>query len=95
MSELKYYHDLMGLPCRAEWIALKMSKTPFEDCPIAIRRFEQRTKEFEKINRFQKLPCIVDGDFHLSESVAILSEEKNITSIYVYNSNAFECSNQM
>ncbi|XP_013105437.1 glutathione S-transferase theta-1 isoform X2 [Stomoxys calcitrans] len=33
---------------------------------------EHRSEEFKKINRLQKLPCIVDGDFHLSESIAIL-----------------------
>ncbi|XP_073811546.1 glutathione S-transferase theta-3-like [Musca autumnalis] len=72
MSKVKYFYDLMSQPSRALWIALQMGKIPYEDCPVALRKFEQRTEAFKKINRFQKVPCIVDGDFHLSESVAIL-----------------------
>lgn len=33
---------------------------------------EQLTDEYKKINRFQKVPALVDGDFHLSESVAMI-----------------------
>ncbi|XP_061393130.1 glutathione S-transferase theta-1-like [Musca vetustissima] len=72
MSKVKYFYDLLSQPSRALWIALQMGKIPYEDCPVALRKLEQRTEAFKKINRFQKVPCIVDGDFHLSESVAIL-----------------------
>uniref|UniRef100_A0A1A9VVR5 Glutathione S-transferase theta class 1 n=1 Tax=Glossina austeni TaxID=7395 RepID=A0A1A9VVR5_GLOAU len=68
----KYYYDLMSQPSRALWIALKMGKTQFEDCPVALRKMEQYTEAYKKVNRFQKVPAIVDNDFHLSESVAIL-----------------------
>uniref|UniRef100_A0A1A9W9V7 Glutathione S-transferase theta class 1 n=1 Tax=Glossina brevipalpis TaxID=37001 RepID=A0A1A9W9V7_9MUSC len=71
-KHFKYYYDLMSQPSRALWIALKMGKTQFEDCPIALRKKEQYTEAFKKINRFQKVPAIVDNGFHLSESVAIL-----------------------
>lgn len=30
------------------------------------------TDNYEKINRFKVVPCIIDGDFKLSESIAIL-----------------------
>lgn len=30
------------------------------------------TDEYKKINRFQKVPAIVDGDFHLAETIAIV-----------------------
>ncbi|XP_011293522.3 glutathione S-transferase theta-3 [Musca domestica] len=72
MSKVKYFYDLLSQPSRALWISLQLGKIPYEDCPVALRKGEQRTEEFKKINRFQKVPCIVDGDFHLSESVAIL-----------------------
>lgn len=29
------------------------------------------TADFQNINRFKKIPCIVDGDFKLVESIAI------------------------
>lgn len=29
------------------------------------------TDEYQNINRFKKIPCIVDGDFKLAESIAI------------------------
>ncbi|XP_037813929.1 glutathione S-transferase theta-1 [Lucilia sericata] len=73
MSKLvKYYFDLMSQPSRALWIALKMGNTPFEECPVALRKREQLTEEYKKVNRFQKVPALVDGDFHLSESVAMI-----------------------
>ncbi|XP_037951322.1 glutathione S-transferase theta-1 [Teleopsis dalmanni] len=72
MAKFKYYFDLMSQPSRALWIAFKMGKTPFEECSVALRKREQLSEEYKKINRFQKVPCIVDGDLHLSESVAIL-----------------------
>uniref|UniRef100_A0A1I8M394 Glutathione S-transferase n=1 Tax=Musca domestica TaxID=7370 RepID=A0A1I8M394_MUSDO len=72
MSKVKYFYDLMSQPSRALWIALQMSKSSYEDCPVALRKLENRSEKFKKINRFQKVPCIVDGDFHLGESVAIL-----------------------
>ena len=39
MSKLvKIYYDFISQPSRALWIGLKMSKTPFEDCPVALRK---------------------------------------------------------
>ncbi|XP_075168355.1 glutathione S-transferase theta-1-like [Haematobia irritans] len=72
MTKVKFFYDLISQPARAMWIALQMSKIPYEDCPVALRKLEHRSSKYKKINRFQKVPCIVDGDFHLSESIAIL-----------------------
>lgn len=74
MSLFKYYYDLMSQPARAMYIILKVSGTPFESCPVALRKGEHFTKDYEtNVNRFKKVPCIVDKDgFKLSESVAIL-----------------------
>ncbi|KAH8321769.1 hypothetical protein KR067_000743 [Drosophila pandora] len=69
---IKFYYDLLSQPSRALWIGLKLSNTPFEDCPVALRKREQLTEEYRKINRFQKVPAIVDGDFHLAETIAII-----------------------
>jgi len=72
MTKLKYYYDLLSQPSRALWMAMKLSNIPFEEKPVSIKSGDLRTKEFKEINRFQKVPCIVDGDFKLAESVAIL-----------------------
>lgn len=69
---MKLYYDFLSPPSRAVWIALKLAKTPFEDCPVALRKREQLTDEYKSINRFQKVPALVDGNFHLNESSAMV-----------------------
>ncbi|KAH8418674.1 hypothetical protein KR222_009622 [Zaprionus bogoriensis] len=69
---IKFYYDLLSPPSRALWIALKLAKTPIDYCSVALRKREQLTDEYKSINRFQKVPALVDGNFHLSESVAIV-----------------------
>ncbi|EDW10678.1 glutathione S-transferase theta-1 [Drosophila mojavensis] len=83
---LKLYYDFLSPPSRAVWLALKLSKTQFEACPVALRKREQLTDEYKKINRFQKLPALVDGSFHLSESVAMIRylADKNKLSQQIY-----------
>ncbi|XP_034479982.1 glutathione S-transferase theta-3-like [Drosophila innubila] len=71
-QSIKYYYDLLSPPSRALWVALKLAKTPFEDCPVALRKREQLTDEYKNINRFQKVPALVNGNFHLSESGAMV-----------------------
>ncbi|KAG5684919.1 hypothetical protein PVAND_014127 [Polypedilum vanderplanki] len=68
---LKFYFDLMSQPSRALYIFLKVTKIPVEFVKIDLKKAEHLTDEFKAVNRFQKVPCIVDGDFQLSESVAI------------------------
>ncbi|XP_033154970.1 glutathione S-transferase theta-1 [Drosophila mauritiana] len=69
---IRFYYDLLSPIARGLWIGLKFSNSPVEYCPIALRKFEQLTDEYKKINRFQKVPAIVDGGFHLSETIAII-----------------------
>ncbi|EAT39159.2 AAEL009020-PA [Aedes aegypti] len=69
---LKYYYDLLSQPSRALYILLEQTKIPFEKCPVALRKCENRSSEFvQNVNRFGKLPCIIHGDFKLAESIAI------------------------
>ncbi|EDW60482.1 glutathione S-transferase theta-3 [Drosophila virilis] len=83
---IKLYYDFLSPPSRALWLALKLCKTPFEDCPVALRKREQLTDEYKKINRLQKVPALVDGDFQLSESVAMIRylSDKNQLSEQLY-----------
>ncbi|XP_038053800.1 glutathione S-transferase theta-1-like isoform X2 [Patiria miniata] len=69
---LKVYFDLMSQPARAVVLFCKVNKIPFTPKPIALRKYEQQSEEYKRINPFQKVPTIQDGDFKLTESVAIL-----------------------
>ncbi|XP_017120097.1 glutathione S-transferase theta-1 [Drosophila elegans] len=71
-KSIRFYYDLLSPTARGLWLALKLGNKPIEYCPIALRKFEQLTDEYKKINRFQKVPAIVDGDFHLAETIAII-----------------------
>jgi len=62
----------MSQPSRAIIIFLKSNNIPYVDCPVALRKGEHLSDEFKKINPFQKVPCIDDNGFKLTESVAIL-----------------------
>ncbi|CAF0885165.1 unnamed protein product [Adineta ricciae] len=68
---LIFYYDLMSQPCRALYIFLKMTGIPFESKEIALRKLENTTDEFSRINPFKKVPVIGDSGFLLTESVAI------------------------
>lgn len=70
---VKFYYDLLSQPSRALYILFKMTKMPTESIPVALRNGVHLTEEFKNdVNRFQKVPCIIDDGFKLSESVAIL-----------------------
>lgn len=68
---MKLYFDLLSQPSRALYIFLKINKIPFEPMVTKLGRGEHLRRSFKKVNRFQKLPCIDDNGFKLSESVAI------------------------
>ncbi|XP_053682900.1 glutathione S-transferase theta-1-like [Sabethes cyaneus] len=69
---LRYYYDLMSQPSRALYIFLEKANIPYEKCIVNLGKGEHLTDEFKAVNRFQKVPCIVDKGLHLAESVAIL-----------------------
>ncbi|KAL5276560.1 GSTT1.2 family protein [Megaselia abdita] len=72
-SPVKYFFDLMSQPSRAMYIIFKLSGSKVQNVPVALRKGEHLTEKFrDEVNKFQKVPCIVDGDFKLAESIAIL-----------------------
>ncbi|KAK0136773.1 Glutathione S-transferase theta-1 [Merluccius polli] len=66
------YLDLLSQPCRAVHILLSHSKVPFTVRTVALRKGENKTPEFTRLNPMQKVPVLVDNGFVLTESVAIL-----------------------
>ncbi|XP_072043682.1 glutathione S-transferase theta-1-like [Amphiura filiformis] len=71
---VKVFYDIMSQPARAVILFCRANKKfiPFTPNPIALRKFEQQTEEYAQINPMKKVPAIVDGNFKLTESVAIL-----------------------
>lgn len=62
----------MSQPSRALFIFFKINKIPAEFINVDLQGGEHLSDEYQKINRFQKVPCIVTDDgFKLSESIAI------------------------
>lgn len=69
---LKFYYDLMSQPSRALYIFFKLNNLPVEFVKVDLLKMEHLSDNFkDQVNRFQKVPCIVDDEFKLSESVAI------------------------
>ncbi|CRL04366.1 CLUMA_CG017459, isoform A [Clunio marinus] len=70
---MKFYYDLMSQPSRALYIFFKLNPNiPVTFIPVALRKGEHLEDAFKAINRFQKVPCIIDDDgWKLSETVAI------------------------
>ncbi|KAL7390873.1 hypothetical protein ABVT39_000665 [Epinephelus coioides] len=69
---LEVYLDLLSQPCRAVHILLNTTNIPHTVRTVALRRGENRTPEFTKLNPMQKVPVMVDNGFVLTESDAIL-----------------------
>lgn len=59
-----------GRSLRPIWVAEELN-LPYRVEPIGPRTGETKTPEYTKLNPKQKIPFMVDGDLHLSESVAI------------------------
>ncbi|XP_055054385.2 glutathione S-transferase theta-2 [Misgurnus anguillicaudatus] len=69
---VKVYLDLLSQPCRAVFIFLKNNKIPHTVDYVALRKGEQRSPDFTKLNPMQKVPVMDDNGFVLTESDAIL-----------------------
>ncbi|MEE6504289.1 hypothetical protein FKM82_005126 [Ascaphus truei] len=72
MSDLALFLDLLSQPCRSVYIFAKVNHIPFQHREVLLSKGEQLSKEFAKVNPLHKVPALKDGDFTLSESIAIL-----------------------
>jgi glutathione S-transferase len=67
---MKLYEFPPTRSIRPRWVLQELG-LPFESVTIRLSDGEHRTPEFLKLNPSGKIPVLVDGDFVLSESVAI------------------------
>ncbi|XP_036454576.1 glutathione S-transferase theta-1-like [Colossoma macropomum] len=72
VAPVKAYLDLISQPCRALLIFLKHNQIPHTVQSVALRRGEQKSAEFTRLNPMQKVPVIEHKGFVLTESDAIL-----------------------
>ncbi|MBE9043782.1 glutathione S-transferase family protein [Pleurocapsales cyanobacterium LEGE 10410] len=68
---LKLYHNPISANSRRVWVALLEKDIPFEQVIVKLDG-DQFAPEFVEISPFHHIPVLVDGDFILVESLAIL-----------------------
>lgn len=68
---LKLYYAHPSAYARPVWLALLEKQLPFELIPVDLSG-EQFEPEFLALNPFSHVPVLVDGDFRVIESLAIL-----------------------
>ncbi|XP_010874550.1 glutathione S-transferase theta-1a [Esox lucius] len=69
---LELYLDLHSQPCRSVFIFAKKTGIPFDFKFVDLFSGQQYRDDFGKISVVRKVPVMRDGDFILTESVAIL-----------------------
>ncbi|KAJ8285763.1 hypothetical protein GJAV_G00030660 [Gymnothorax javanicus] len=69
---LELFLDLYSQPCRSVFMFVKKNNIPFEFKKIDLAAGEQYGEEFGKISILRKIPVMRDGNFVLTESIAIL-----------------------
>ncbi|XP_071789772.1 glutathione S-transferase theta-1-like [Asterias amurensis] len=69
---LEVYYDLFSQPSRAVVLFCKVNGIPFIPKPVTLKKYEPLSGEYGLVNPFRRVPAIQDGDYILTESVAIL-----------------------
>ena len=69
---VRVFADMLSQPARAVTIFCCAAHIPHQLVRLRVGRGDTRTKEFVKINPRMRVPVIQDGDFVLTESVAIM-----------------------
>ncbi|KAL7167515.1 hypothetical protein ACSBR2_038056 [Camellia fascicularis] len=70
--KLKVYTYRLSQPSRAVIIFCKLNGIDFEEITVDLIKRQHLSPEFKEINPMRQVPTIVDGDFKLFESHAIL-----------------------
>ncbi|CAN9512645.1 unnamed protein product [Ophioblennius macclurei] len=69
---MELYLDLLSQPCRSVYILAKVLKIPFDFKRVDLTAGQQFGEDFGKVSMIRKVPVLKEGDFVLTESVAIL-----------------------
>ncbi|HWO41158.1 MAG TPA: glutathione S-transferase family protein [Candidatus Eisenbacteria bacterium] len=68
---IKLYDFKSSPNCQRVKVVLEEKRLPYETIPIDLRKKEQKTPEYLKINPYGKVPALIDGDTVLYESCII------------------------
>ncbi len=82
---MKVYADPITVNCRKVLAGLDLIGAPFERVHVDYFKGEQKAAEYRKLNPNASIPALVDGDFVLWESNAILAyaaDKVGNTSVY-------------
>jgi len=71
-KNLSYYFSKLCGFCAPVTFLLRSNKISYEPHEVDLMNFEHRTEEYKKINPFQKVPTLIDGEFILFESTVVL-----------------------
>jgi glutathione S-transferase len=69
---LKLYHYIICPFCKPVTYLLDANKVEYEGIHLDLVKGEHKTEEYKKVNPFQKVPAIIEGDFILFESNTVL-----------------------
>ncbi|XP_046904241.1 glutathione S-transferase theta-1a [Hypomesus transpacificus] len=69
---LELYLDLHSQPCRSVFLFAKKNDIPFEFKFVDLASGQHYSEDFGNVSLVRKVPVLKDGDFILTESVAIL-----------------------
>ncbi len=68
---LKFYYHPLSVNARRVWVALLEKQVSFEPIPLKLNG-DQFQPDFTALNPFQSVPVLLDGEFRVLESLAIL-----------------------
>lgn len=75
---LKLYYMAISPPCRAVLLTIRYLKLDVELKHVNLLQGEHSTPEFLKLNPARKVPVLVDGNFVLTQSRAIMTYLANL-----------------